>query len=468
MSTANNWLDEAIEKVAGGFAWLRDLVLGEFAEDRPLSVVIADMLLSFVPGVVIVLSARDIAAICMRLGKRYNGTASKARPQPPEWQEWVLLIACLITLIAPVIGAIAGSAGTVVGSAVGAVIGQDASAFLRALCLLLIRESQVALKTLLHFLGKFTRGNVEHMLKAIKFTAYEKALLEYLNTFLSKTLDAVRKLRSYLNRWPFNQATQLLARLQEMEKQFYAVQLHAVRELPLALAQLDARLAKALEQALKEPSQVATAGVRAEKPVPMAMDGGRITSGVGMPPIYLERPPGTFGTPVPIAPQPVPHGPNVHAFDPKTATTAQKGIYGEVISDQYMLGRGYENLLSSSRGPRSMGMKPIGRGIDGVYKNANPPPPYIITETKYRTGGEFAASKLPTTKGSAGYPSAKQMSDEWIAPRLADAVGRKEAGAIRNSDYERWLMVVDENGKVTSITRLDENANVISSIVPKT
>ena len=375
-----------------------------------------------------------------------------------------MLIACLITLIAPVIGAVVGSAGTLVGTAVGALAGQEAAAFLRALCLLLIRESQVILKTLLVFLGKFTRGNVEQMLRAIKFTAYEKQLLEYLNTFLTKTLDAVRKLRSYLNRWPFNQATQLLARLQEMEKQFYAVQLHAVREIPLALAELDARLAKALEQAVKEPSQVATSGIRAEKPVPMAMNGGRITSGVGMPPIYLERPPGTYGTPTPIAPQPVPHGPNVHAFDPKTATTAQKGIYGEVISDQYMLGKGHENLLSSSRGPRSMDMMPTGRGIDGVYKNANPPPPYIITETKYRTGGEFPASKLPTTKGSAGYPSAKQMSDEWIDPRLKDVVDKQTLLNIRRDGYERWLLVVDESGNVTSITRLDENANAIGKI----
>lgn len=32
MSSTADWLDEAVDKVAGGFAWLRDLVLGEFAE----------------------------------------------------------------------------------------------------------------------------------------------------------------------------------------------------------------------------------------------------------------------------------------------------------------------------------------------------------------------------------------------------------------------------------------------------
>lgn len=54
-------------------------MLGEFAEERPLSVVIADMLLSLVPGVVIVLSARDLAAVCLRLGKRYTADGSQQR-----------------------------------------------------------------------------------------------------------------------------------------------------------------------------------------------------------------------------------------------------------------------------------------------------------------------------------------------------------------------------------------------------
>ncbi|AHC85778.1 hypothetical protein X970_16110 [Pseudomonas monteilii SB3101] len=34
MNSAADWLDEAVERVAGGFGWLRDLVLGEFAEER--------------------------------------------------------------------------------------------------------------------------------------------------------------------------------------------------------------------------------------------------------------------------------------------------------------------------------------------------------------------------------------------------------------------------------------------------
>jgi len=155
----------------------------------------------------------------------------------------------------------------------------------------------------------------------------------------------------------------------------------------------------------------------------------------------------------------------VHVFDHSTATRAQKGIYGEVVSDQYMLGKGHENLLSVARGPRSLEMKPTGRGLDGVYRNAHPPPPFIITETKYRTGGAFSPGNLPVTRGSEGYPSARQMSDAWIVPRLQSVLGRKEGDAIREAGYERWLIVVNENGVVSSVTKLDGNASAIVDTV---
>jgi hypothetical protein len=466
MNSAADWLDEAVERVAGGFGWLRDLVLEEFAEERPLSVVIADMLLSLVPGVVIVLSARDLAAVCLRLGKRYTADDSQATAQPPQWQEWVLLIACLITLIAPIIGAVVGAVGTPVGSVAGALVGQEAAAFLRGLCLLLIRESQIILRTVVAFLGKFTRGSVEFWLRQVRFTSYEKDLLAYLNQFLTKVIAATAKLRSYLGNWPFNQAAaHLLVRLQAMEAQFYAVQVHAVREIPRALMQLDARLAKVLEQASDLPAQVAQAGVHAPKPVPMAMSGGRVTSGIGMRPRYLERPEGALGPPVPTSAAAATHGANVHVFDHSTATRAQKGIYGEVVSDQYMLGKGHENQLSAARGPRSLQMKPTGRGLDGVYRNAHPPPPFIITETKYRTGGAFSPGSLPVTKGSKGFPSARQMSDAWIRPRLSESLGKEQAMNIRSAGYERWLITVDEKGAVSQIVKLDGHARSIGDVI---
>jgi hypothetical protein len=120
--------------------------------------------------------------------------------------------------------------------------------------------------------------------------------------------------------------------------------------------------------------------------------------------------------------------------------------------------------------------KPRGRGIDGIYENAYPPPAYIVTETKYRTGagantryidgdGTETTELLSTTKGSkAGHPAAKQMSDDWIKPRLIDELGARKAIQIEKGKYDRWLMIVDESGKVVSITKLDKSANAIGKM----
>ncbi len=89
-----------------------------------------------------------------------------------------------------------------------------------------------------------------------------------------------------------------------------------------------------------------------------------------------------------------------------------------------------------------VGDDPLGRGIDGVWKNTNPPPDYVITEAKYGT------SKLGTLQDGT-----KQMSDKWVNGRLNDAVGLETADKIRLADsdglVEKWLLQVDEYGNVT-------------------
>ncbi len=116
--------------------------------------------------------------------------------------------------------------------------------------------------------------------------------------------------------------------------------------------------------------------------------------------------------------------------------------------------------------------KPRGRGIDGIYKNANPPPPYVITETKYRTesgqyiddDGVAKDSVLSTTKGSPGFPGAKQMSDDWIGPRLFDELDPATLKDVVKSGYERWLMIVDASGEVINVTKLDAEAKAIGKM----
>ena len=61
-------LADAWGHVVGGMEWLQSVLFGEFADHRPLSAVVADMLVSFIPGVVIVTSARDAVAVIFALG----------------------------------------------------------------------------------------------------------------------------------------------------------------------------------------------------------------------------------------------------------------------------------------------------------------------------------------------------------------------------------------------------------------
>ncbi|WP_353668597.1 hypothetical protein [Marinomonas sp. THO17] len=112
--------------------------------------------------------------------------------------------------------------------------------------------------------------------------------------------------------------------------------------------------------------------------------------------------------------------------------------------------------------------EPRGRGIDGIYENTNPPPPYVITETKYRTAsGKYIDSDgvaKDTVLGNT--KDGKQMNDDWIKPRLEPALGdRGIAADVADSDYERWLMIVDSSGEVVNITKLDEKANSIAEVI---
>ena len=56
------------------------------------------------------------------------------------------------------------------------------------------------------------------------------------------------------------------------------------------------------------------------------------------------------------------------------------------------------------------------------------------------------------------------MSDDWIKPRLIDELGARKAIQIEKGKYDRWLMIVDESGKVVSITKLDKSANAIGKM----
>ena len=108
-------LDDAWAQIVGSMDWLKSVFFCEFADHRPLSAVVADMLVSFIPGVVIVTSARDAVAVILRLA-----THPEKRE---ELMEWVLLSACLIVIALPLAMAAGGLAAAGVGAIVGGIAG---------------------------------------------------------------------------------------------------------------------------------------------------------------------------------------------------------------------------------------------------------------------------------------------------------------------------------------------------------
>src|SRR4051794_10336667 len=93
MSEKTSIVDDAWHGVVGGLDWLKSVLIGEFADNRPISAVVADMLISFVPGVVIVTSARDGVAVIVRMAHHPE--------KREESVEWILLAGCMITLALP-------------------------------------------------------------------------------------------------------------------------------------------------------------------------------------------------------------------------------------------------------------------------------------------------------------------------------------------------------------------------------
>ncbi len=250
-------LEDAWSQVVGGMDWLKSVLFGEFADHRPLSAVVADMLVSFIPGVVIVTSARDAVAVILRLANHPE--------KREELMEWVLLSACLIVIALPLAMAAGGAAAAGVGAIVGGIAGSELGAALRSVMLLLIKEAS-KLVELIRFLQKFIKGDILKFLRAVKFAKYEKPLLQALSKISGKLVDLVKSLRGHLESLSyFDRVKATIAKLAAWEKKFYAVQQDAIRQVPKALAELDARLTKLLSETAPKEAHTVPAGVHADK-----------------------------------------------------------------------------------------------------------------------------------------------------------------------------------------------------------
>lgn len=277
--------DEAWASAVGGWDWVKSLILGEFQDNRPLSVLITEMLVTFVPGVVIVTSARDAVAVSLRLAKH---------PERREHvTEWIVLCACLITIALPLAMAAGGAVFAGVGAVVGGIAGSELGAALRAVMLMLAHEA-AELMQIVKFLQKFVTGNIMTFLKAIKFARYEKAIVQALTKVTDPLIGMCKATRLHLEKglntldksstmsWLRNhfdsvknsstiaEAKAAVAKLAEWEAAFYGLQRDAVKKIPIALTELETRLSKVLAQAVEHEAHTVASGVKAEKPLASA------------------------------------------------------------------------------------------------------------------------------------------------------------------------------------------------------
>lgn len=129
-------------------------------------------------------------------------------------------------------------------------------------------------------------------------------------------------------------------------------------------------------------------------------------------------------------------------------TNHEKAAFGERTAHDKMTQKGYEPIGTDGN------YKPGQTGIDGVYKNPNPPPDYIVTEVKY--------GDAQLNKGLAD--GTNQMDDVWVKKRLQDKVGINEARAIEKAmnegRVEKWLVRVGEDG-ATRAKKIGQHGNVI-------
>lgn len=262
-----SFVDELIDSSLGQFQWVKSVLLGQFAPERELSAITAEILLNFVPGVVIVSSARDAVAITIRMANHPE--------KRDDVMEWMYLCACLIVIALPLASAAGGALFAGVGAIVGGVVGSELAAYLKAIILLLMSKS--SLSDVVLFFQRFMKGEVITLLMLIKFVESEKILIAFLGATNTKLINICAGLRLRLKPYDcFDDVRVAIAKLTEWEAKFYAVQAAAVKNIPLALAELDVRMAAILAQARPKEVHTVVTGVKAAAPARLPVVAQRV------------------------------------------------------------------------------------------------------------------------------------------------------------------------------------------------
>ncbi len=177
-------LDNTWNATSDAWEWLRGVLLGEWEEDKSLSQIVADAMAGFVPGVGTIITIRDLIAVIVRLAKHPE--------KRDDIDEWILLIAMLLPLIITVIG--------VAAAGIGALVGAELGAFLRAVALTLVKKGGATLKALVEFLQAHGYGDVIKALRQIKFSKYRKEVVDGLNAQIDKLIGLTKEFKKKLQK----------------------------------------------------------------------------------------------------------------------------------------------------------------------------------------------------------------------------------------------------------------------------
>ena len=422
VAQGSKWVSSGLESMADGVTWIWGVLKGDWGGERSDSQIIADAVLGFVPFLGQVLDIRDLAACIYALNNDKDST--------PTHQKWVALTLAIF--------------GTIPGA------GDVAKAALKII-LLKIRKMGVnnvgrAVQAALMPIRRLLRD--EQLVKLVG----SQRLQNVYRAMADWCRDKAKSLavQDIINRWKvLNKifADEVIGRLSKVE---YALPNGAMSDLRYLLAEsqrLQNQAVRPLQSAVDEVKVTLNGIADALEKEAGGLQAARVGNKT---PVRLER-----------------HDPNIV----RGWNNAKKGLYGELISDKYMVNKGFNNLLPDNRRVRSLEDAPKGRGIDGIYGNPNPPPPYIVTETKFRTAvGEYVDSDGTLTRAKnverllGNTKDGRQMSEGWINKRLPREVGKNQADNIQKGGYENWLMIVGPDGKVETIYKLDQNAKVIGTV----
>ena len=127
-----------------------------------------------------------------------------------------------------------------------------------------------------------------------------------------------------------------------------------------------------------------------------------------------------------------------------------KSNYGEMKTDIDLEKNGGYQRVSNFR---VTSLKAKGHhGIDGIYRNMNPPPDFIIVDSKY-LGTEKAVNEAfaPTMSKVKG---GRQMDSKWIEKNLADSIDDDDLlfeilDSIGNGRVDSVAAKIDNTGKLT-------------------